>query len=60
MELGLVKREHIKKKSEDDNKKFESEALYKVKKITKEVIKEMDQIKKYGAVALLEVINYNI
>jgi hypothetical protein len=55
IELGLVEREHIKKKSKD--KDFKSEAFYKVKKINEEMIHKIDNETKYGAVALLEVIN---
>jgi len=50
--LGLVERNHEKKKSEKEDKEFKSESFYKVKKITNEVIHEM-QIRKMDAVILL-------
>ena len=55
--LGLVERDHITKKSKDKNKDYDSEAFYKVKKITPEMIQEMQTTK---IDALLELEKYKI
>ncbi len=55
--LGLVERNHKKKKLKDEDKDFESEAFYKVKKITEAVIQEMQTTK---IDALLEIEKYKI
>jgi predicted transcriptional regulator len=60
IELGLVEREHFKKKLKDKGKDFESESFYKVKRITEKMIHKMDSETKLGAIALLEVINYKL